>query len=168
VAVPVRFEVEQHDDPERIDHVWLHLKAGVAGVYRVSLNTWSLMSFKLGYDPSIWVAIVHSPWNELPPLGIFPSNGLDYAEIPINDSGAFRVYDRVGLERLIGSSFKRATLVEAWGEVYSRDHRGLHQVHSRRASAAIATDHVGRDGGVRFYYQDMVSELFLFKFFGQP
>lgn len=126
------------------------------------------MSFKLGYDPRIRVAIAHSGWNELPALGIFPATGLDYARIPIDNSGAFRAYDRLPLERLIGARFERAALVEAWGEVYSRGHRGIHQVHSRRASAVIATDHIGRDGGVRFYYQDMVADLFLFKFFGQP
>ena len=126
------------------------------------------MNFKLGYDPRIRVAIVHSRWNQLPPLGIFPATGLDYAKIAIHDSGGFREYDRLPLERLIGGSFERATLVEAWGELYSRGHPGIHQVHSRRASAVIATDHIGRDGGVRFYYGDMVADLLLFKFFGQP
>jgi len=168
VGAPVRFEVEQHDDPIRIDHVWLHLKVGVAGEYRVSINTWSLMSFKFGHDPRISVAVVTSDWNELPAPGIFPSSGLNYAKIPINESGAFREYDRVSLEQLIGARFERATLVEAWGELYSRGDRGIHQVHSRRASAVVATDHIGRDGGVRFYYREGLAELFLFKFFGQP
>lgn len=169
VGKPIRFEVEQHHDEKRIDHVWLHLKTSVAGVFRVSLNTWSLMSFQSGYDPRIRVAIVPSHWNELPALGIFPANGLDYADIPMTDSGGFREYDRFVLEQLIGSRFGNAVVVEVWGEVYLRGTHGIHQVHSRRASAVIATDHIGRDGAVRLYYEEkMAAELLLFKFFGQP
>ena len=86
-----------------------------------------------------------------------------------NNSDGFFEYERLALEQLIASNFERAAVVEAWGEVYLRGHRGIHQVHSRRASSVIATDHVGRDGAVRFYYEEgRTSELLLFKFFGQP
>ena len=150
-GTPVRFEVERHSDQKKIDHVWLHVKAGDHGPIRISLNTWSLKSFESGYDPRIRVSFVTSRWRKLPALGIFPSNGLDYADIPTTNSDGFFEYERLALEQLIASNFERAAVVEAWGEVYLRGHRGIHQVHSRRASSVIATDHVGRDGAVRFY-----------------
>ena len=40
----------------------------------------------------------------------FPATGLNYAEIPVNDYGAFREYDRLPLERLIGAGFTRSCL----------------------------------------------------------
>ena len=168
-GTPVRFEVERHIDQKKIDHVWLHVKARDHGTIRISLNTWSLKSFESGYDPRIRVAVVTSRWGKLPALGIFPSNGLDYADIPTTNADGFFEYERLALEQLIASNFERAAVVEAWGEVYLRGHRGIHQVHSRRASSVIATDHVGRDGAVRFYYEEgRTTELLLFKFFGQP
>lgn len=55
-GTPVRFEVERHIDQKKIDHVWLHVKAGDHGIIHISLNTWSLKSFESGYDPRIRVA----------------------------------------------------------------------------------------------------------------
>ena len=168
VGAPVRFAIERAIDHKRIDHVWLHLKAGDEGMFRVSLNTLSLKSFQSGFDPRVRVAIVSAQWIELPAFGIFPSKGLNYDDIPTTDSG-FCEHERAALEQLIGSMFGRALAVEAWGEVYLHGPRGIHQVHSRRASAVIRTDHVGRDGAVRFYYEEgMETQLLLFKFFGQP
>ena len=168
-GAPVRFEVERHSDQRKIDHVWLHVKAGDHGTIRISLNTWSLKSFESGYDPRIRVAIVTSRWRKLPGFGIFPSNGLDYADISTTNSDGFFEYERLALEQLIASNFERAAVVEAWGELYLRGHRGIHQVHSRRASSVIAMDQVGRDGAVRFYYEeDRTTQLLLFKFSGQP
>ena len=33
---------------------------------------------------------------------------------------------------------KRAVRAEVWGELYAREHLGIHQIHSRRASCARA------------------------------
>lgn len=168
MGAPVRFEVERAIDHKRIDHVWLRVKAGDEGIFRISLNTLSLKNLESGFDPRIRVAIVSSHWIELSVLGIFPSKGLDYDDLPTTNSG-FGEYEREALEQLIGSKFGRALVVEAWGEIYLHGPRGIHQVHSRRASAVIRTDHVGRDGAVRFYYEEgMETQLLLFKFFGQP
>jgi hypothetical protein len=168
-GLPVRFEIEQHVDPEKIDHVWLLVRAGRDGMFRISLNTWSLRAFRAGSDPRIRVALVLSRWDALPALGIFPADGLDYDRIVAADPIVYREYERTAFEELIGSRFQRAMIVEAWGEVYLRGHRGIHQVHSRRASSAIPTDYRGRDGAVRFYYQEEASsELLLLKFSGQP
>ncbi|MFM8808578.1 MAG: hypothetical protein ACKOJB_06710, partial [Chthoniobacterales bacterium] len=58
--------------------------------------------------------------------------------------------------------------IEAWGVPYHRAEPGLHQVHSRRASAAVAEDLRGRDGAVRFYFDEgQRTELTLIKFTGQ-
>ena len=58
---------------------------------------------------------------------------------------------------------------QAWGDLYIREHPGIHQVHSRRASCAVPRDIVGRDGALRFYFgRDTVCETLLFKFCGQP
>ncbi len=58
--------------------------------------------------------------------------------------------------------------MEAWGEFYVRNHIGLHQVHSRRASCSVLKDYQGRDGAIRFYFQDGTAEMLLFKYCGQP
>ncbi len=168
VGIPIVFEIERAVDHKRIDHVWLDVKAGDEGLFRISLNTLSLKSLQSGFDPRIRVAIVPSQWTEIPALGIFPSQGLNYDHMTTADVD-FCEYEQAELEELIGSKFRAASVVEAWGEVYLHGQPGIHQVHSRRASAVIRTDHVGRDGAVRFYYEDgMKSELLLFKFFGQP
>jgi hypothetical protein len=58
--------------------------------------------------------------------------------------------------------------IEAWGVPYHRAQPGLHQIHSRRASASVETDLRGRDGAVRFYFdEDQRVELALLKFAGQ-
>ena len=96
-GTPVRFEVERHIDQKKIDHVWLHVKARDHGTIRISLNTWSLKSFESGYDPRIRVAVVTSRWRKLPALGIFPSKGLDYADIPTTNADGFFEYERLAL-----------------------------------------------------------------------
>jgi hypothetical protein len=164
---PIQIEIERHTDETRIDHVWLDVEAGSEGFFRIALNTWSRSSFASGYDPRIWVATVASTWNELPPSGIFRSDGLDYSTIETKNGGGFQPYERTRLEELLRAKFERAILIQAWGELYERGHRGLHQVHSRRASAVVQTDHVGRDGAIRFYYDNAASEILLFRFFGQ-
>jgi hypothetical protein len=164
---PIQFEIERSVDETRVDHVWLDIEAGDAGFYRIALNTWSRSSFASGFDPRIRVAIVASTWNELPPSGVFSSDGLNYSAIETKNGGGFQPYERTTLEELLIRKFERAIFVQAWGELYERGHRGLHQVHSRRASAVVQTDYIGRDGAVCFYYENRERETLLFKFFGQ-
>jgi hypothetical protein len=52
------------------------------------------------------------------------------------------------LERLFIERFKRAIFIHACGELYERGHRGLHQVRTRRASALVHSDYIGRDGAI--------------------
>ena len=165
---PIQFEIEGDVDETRIDHLWLDIQAGDEGFLRIALNTWSRSSFALGFDPRIRVAIVASTWNELPQSGVFRSAGLDYTRIDTKNGGEFQLYERTTLEQLLIEKFKRAIFIQAWGELYERGHRGLHQVHSRRASAVVRADYTGRDGAVCFYYENTEKETLLFKFFGQP
>jgi hypothetical protein len=164
---PIQFEIERDVDETRIDHVWLDIEAGDEGFFRIALNTWSRSSFASGFDPRIRVAIVASTWNNLPPPGVFRSDGLDYSTIETKNGGRFQPYERTTLEQLLIEKFERAIFVQAWGELYERGHRGLHQVHSRRASAVVHTDYIGRDGAVCLYYENPERETLLFKFFGQ-
>lgn len=164
---PIQCEIESDVDATRADHLWLDIEAGDGGFFRIALNTWSRTSFASGFDPRIRVAIVASTWNELPPSGVFSSDGLDYSTIAPKNAGDFQPYERSRLEKLLIGKFERAIFIQAWGELYERGHRGLHQVHSRRASAVVQTDYIGRDGAVCFYYENRERETLLFKFFGQ-
>jgi hypothetical protein len=75
----------------------------------------------------------------------------------------------VHVDRIVpGDPKTQAGLIEAWGAPYHRAQPGLHQIHSRRASSAVPEDLRGRDGAVRFYFdEDQRSELALLKFSGQ-
>ena len=164
---PIQYEIESSVDATRADHLWLDIEAGDRGFFRIALNTWSRPSFVSGFDPRIRVAIAASTWNELPPSGVFSSDGLDYSAIGPKNAGDFQPYERSRLVQLLIGKFERAIFIQAWGELYERGHRGLHQVHSRRASAVVQTDYIGRDGAVCFYNENRQRETLLFKFFGQ-
>jgi len=167
VGKPIQIEIEDHVEETRIDHVWIDIEAGdEQGFFRIALNTWSRGSFASGFDPRIRVARVSSTWTDLPTIGIFPSEGLDYSAIETGNND-FQPVERTALEQLLIEKFESAILIEVWGELYERGHRGLHQVHSRRASAVVRTDYVGRDGAVCFYHENTETEMLLFKFFGQ-
>ena len=78
-------------------------------------------------------------------------------------------YERPALETLLTEKTGRALFIEAWGELYIRNHLGIHQVHSRRASCSVRQDYKGRDGALRFYYGgNATAEMLLFKYCGQP
>ncbi len=161
--------IETSDRPEKIDHVWIDLHAGAAGLLRLSLSTCSRQSLAAGVDPRVWMAVVTSPREVLPTAGVELSSPLDYAKIEEAPPSAFAPYERETLEQLLIVKARRARWAEAWGELYLRGHVGLHQIHSRRASLAVPTDHIGEDGALRFYYDTGdPCELLLFKFAGQP
>ena len=162
------FAIEHEKDLSRIDHLWISVHAGRFGPMRITLNTSSLRNRQLGFDARVSVGILESTWNQLPPAGLFVSEPLDYATIVASNAVDFRQFERVPLESLIAEKVDRAEFVEGWGELYVRGHTGIHQVHSRRASYAFKTDHIGRDGAVRFYFKAARSEMLLFKFYGQP
>jgi hypothetical protein len=95
--------------------------------------------------------------------------GLDYHEIEAVEKVTYIDYERPALETLLAEKAGRAIFIEAWGELYVRNHLGIHQVHSRRASCSVPQDYTGRDGAIRFYFgRDATAEMLLFKYCGQP
>jgi hypothetical protein len=167
-GTPVGYAIERNADANRIDHLTITLRAGEFGVVIIALNTYSLRSLNAGVDPRIRLAIIGSTWNTLPPAGVSPSAGLDYSLLEKQSEVAYREYERVSLEAFLIENINRSAFIEGWGEFYLRDHSGIHQVHSRRASCAVQSDYYGRDGAIQFYFQEnRAAELLLFKFCGQ-
>ena len=164
----VSFVKEVGDNPTKIDHFWITMLAGDFGPLRISINTWSLKHAAEGFDPRMRVGIVPSTWEQLPASGLFLASALDYGEVERVHPIAYREMERPALEELLATKAGQAIFVEAWGAVYLRDQVGIHQVHSRRASCSVRSDHVGRDGALRFYYrQNSAAALLLFKYCGQ-
>jgi hypothetical protein len=164
----VRYAAESGIDPERIDHFWITVHAGEFGPIRISISTRSLRHFVDGFDPRMRVAVLPGHWQELPPSGLRPVRGLNYAQLESETQITYREMERQALENLLANKCRRAIFLEAWGAFYLRAGLGIHQVHSRRASCSIRADHRGQDGALRFYYrEDSASEMLLFKFCGQ-
>ncbi len=170
VAGPIEsVTVETGDNPEKIDHVWIEVRAGEQGLLQIALNTRSRKNAEAGYDPRVRVGIVTSNWTELPAAGAHAAESLDYAEIEASHPVSFIPYDRSALEELLVQKAKAACFARGWGEFYVRARLGIHQVHSRRASLAHPRDHRGEDGALELYFDDENRrELLLFKFTGQP
>ncbi|HYR58405.1 MAG TPA: hypothetical protein VEO95_07245 [Chthoniobacteraceae bacterium] len=168
VGVPYSVQAEQSPDPTRLDHVWLTLEVPPFGRLRVSMNTLSRINRDAGFDSHIRLAIVPSTYTEKPNTGLEEFPGLDYAKFEAKQKVAYKSYERDPLAELLVAKAKTAIRAEVWGDLYARDHIGLHQIHCRRASSAVALDLKNRDGALRLYYPDgNRAELFLFKFHGQ-
>ena len=168
-GVPIAFAAETDRVPANIDHFWITLRQGTGEPIRIALSTHSRQNAAAGFDPRLRVGIVASTWNELPPPGLLKSTGLDYRELEAVSPVTYLDYERPALEALLVEKTGHAIFIEAWGELYVRNHVGLHQVHSMRASCSVLRDYLGRDGAIRFYFADGAStELLLFKYCGQP
>ena len=170
VGGDLRAQVERHDNPARIDHVWITMNAGGAGRVFVAINTLSIRNRDAGFDERVRVGVLRDTWEQLPERGAEACPGFDYAEIESGANVYFEHYDRRSLERFLTDTTRRAALLEVWGTPYVRKSRpGIHQVHSRRPSCAVLEDLAKRDGALRFYLEpDRTSALLLFKFCGQP
>jgi hypothetical protein len=164
---PITFAAEIDRVPANIDHFWITLGIGAGEPIRIALSTHSRQNAAAGFDPRIRLGIVLSTWSELPTAGLMKSPGLDYRTIEAGSPINYTEYERPALELLLTSRATRAVFVEAWGELYVRIHIGIHQVHSMRASCSIPRDLTGRDGAIRFYFQDRNAEMLLFKYCGQ-
>lgn len=96
-------------------------------------------------------------------------DGFDYTEVETRENVFFEHKDRVEIEELLVTRANRCVRIEVWGMPYHRRIPGIHQIHSRRASCAVSTDVSGADGAVLFYFdEESASELWMFKFCGQP
>ena len=164
---PAGFQVEADLDPQKIDHVRITIRAGRFGHLRISISTYSLKHATDGFDPRMRVGLLDAPWTQLPESGVFPSAGLDYAELERAQPIVYRETERPSLENLLRAKTDRAICIEAWGALYLRDRLGIHQVHCRRASCSVPTGYIGRDGAVKFYFPDQTAEMVLFKYCGQ-
>jgi hypothetical protein len=168
-GVPIAFAAETDRVPSNIDHFWISLGMGGGEPIRIALSTHSRQNAAAGFDPRVRVGIVASAWRELPAAGMIGYRGLDYREIEAADPVTYTEYERAALETLLTEKAGLALFIEAWGELYVRNHLGIHQVHSRRASCSVLQDYKGRDGAIRFYFaEEARTELMLFKYCGQP
>lgn len=169
VGVPYAVQVEESDDPARVDHVWLTLEVPPFGRLRVAINTLSRLNRDAGFDGRMRVAILPSTYEEKPNTGLEEFPGFDYAKLEARQKVTYELLDHDAMVELLVGRAKKAIRAEVWGDLYAQEHIGLHQIHSRRASAAVALDVKNRDGALKLYYpEDNLAEMFLFKFHGQP
>lgn len=166
-GTPIAFAAEIVRVPANIDHFWITVGTGTGEPVRVALSTHSRQNAAAGFDPRMRVAILVTPWKNLPPAGLDKSAGLDYREIERTTAVTYAEYERHALETLLIEKATHAIFIEVWGELYVRTHIGIHQIHSMRASCSVTRDYVGRDGAIRFYFPEARAELLLFKYCGQ-
>lgn len=165
----MRAEIEYSPDPDRIDHVWLALALDHAAQMRAALNTLSRRNRDAGFESRVRVGILRSTCGQLPEPGIFECGRFDYADIEKQTNIFYEYHNQKEMETLLVEKSGRAILAEIWGDIYAHRHVGIHQIHSRHASCAVAEDIAGRDGALKFYYaEENACELLLFKFCGQP
>ncbi len=167
-GIPYAVALETAEDPAEIDHIHLTLEVPPYGRLRAAVNTFSRLNRDAGFDSRIRMGIVSSTYEKKPDPGLEELPGQDYAQLEAILPIAYEFYEHAALAELLMEKMKRAIRADAWGELYARDHLGIHQIHSRRASCAVALDLHNRDGALQLYYPDNVSELLLFKFCGQP
>ncbi len=168
-GVPVAFAAETDRVPANIDHFWITVGMGSGEPIRLALSTHSRQNAAAGFDPRVRVGILASAWKELPKAGMTGCRGLHYQEIEATGAITYIEHERPDLETLLAQKTERCIFLEAWGELYVRNHLGIHQLHSRRASCSVLQDYKGRDGAIRFYYGDnATAEMLLFKYCGQP
>ena len=167
-GVPYTVAAEVAGNPEDADHIHLTMEVPPFGRLRAAVNTFSRLNRAAGFDPRIRMGIVPAPYEKKPEPGLEELPGQDYAQLEAILTIAYEACDREPLAALLMEKMKRAVRAEVWGELYARQHLGIHQIHSRRASCAVALDLRNRDGALKLYYPDGLSELLLFKFCGQP
>lgn len=167
-GVPYTVTHEITENPEDADHIHLTLEVPPFGRLHAAVNTFSKLNRDAGFDSRIRMGIVSAPYEKKPAPGLEELPGQDYAQLEAILPIAYESYEREPLAALLMEKMKRAVRAEVWGELYARDHLGIHQIHSRRASSAVRFDVRNRDGALKFYYPDNLSELLLFKFCGQP
>ncbi len=167
-GVPYAVALEIAEDPTRIDHVLMTFEAPPFGRLIAAVNTTSRLNRDAGFDARVRLAIVRSTWTEKPMPGLEECAGLDYAKLTKGADVVWEHLERDTLSELLIAKAKIAVRVEVWGELYGRSAIGVHQIHSRRASTAVATDVKNRDGALKFYFaEENAAELLLFKFDGQ-
>lgn len=167
VGIPYHIQIEPHPNDQLVDHVWMDVQVPPCGKIRLSINTLSLLNQRAGFDARMRLAILSSTYEEKPEPFIEEHGPLDFRTLEAITPLEYEVYDHDPLEALLLEKGNRSIRIEAWGELYIRDHLGVHQIHSRRASCAVRNDLIGRDGAIKLYYPDRTAEMLLFKYCGQ-
>lgn len=163
-----RARVETRDHGRIPDHLWISLNPGFGMRVVVSVNTWSHRNGEAGFDPRVRLGILRGGWVDLPERGFSEWHRFSYGELPGIEEVDYRPLERVVLEQLLLDRVAGAVALEVWGTPYHRDHPGIHQIHSRSASCAVAESREGLDGALRFYFrEERRMETLLFKFCGQ-
>ncbi len=161
-------EIEPAPNPEDSDHVWLHMALGDGLRFVVTLNTLSKRNRDAGYDPRVRIARVRQSRGQEPESGIFPGPLLDYRQVEAGNNVFYETPAHDALRETLVQAAERCSSVEAWGFLFGKGpRRGLHQVHCRHASCAVAEHLEGCDGAVRFHFPGEHPVLCLFKFCGQ-
>lgn len=164
----LRAQIEDARDPERNDHVWISLDAGMPERITISVNIFSLRNQDTGFDGRVRVGIVRAEWESLPPRGVQECAEFDYRDWESRENVFYESYDREALGKMILEMCAQSCRLEAWGTPYRRRQNGVHQIHSRRASCAVAEDIFKRDGALKFYFDaGRESRMLFFKFCGQ-
>ena len=162
----VKAEVETAASREKVDHVWISLDAGLSRPVLIAVNTLSRKSLKAGFDPRVRLGVLGMQAGELPHPGARPWPWLSYRDYENRHNIFYEAIDRGQAESIFLEWALRAKFIEAWGAPFFRKKPGLHQVHSRSRSCAVAEDLVGVDGALRFIFGDEAKMVFL-KFCGQ-
>lgn len=167
MGIPYQIELEDSPFPDRVDHVWITVQVPPCGTVLISVNTISRLSRLAGFDPRVRVGVVSGKWTEKPEAFLDEHEGLNYREFEAEHKIDYQPYEHDPISELLVARGKAAIRIEAWGELYRRDHLGMHQIHSRRASSAVRQDVVGKDGAIQFYLPDGTREMYFFKYSGQ-
>ena len=171
VGRPIRMEVERNPNEATRDHFWITISVAEIGPVVLTINTRSMRNFRAGFEDRVRVGRVRSAFHRPPVGGMSRSRLLNYASIESNSNVFYEFFERKELEELLRDQTERATWVQAWGVAFQRRTLGVHQIHCRRASCAVAEDLHGMDGALRFYREagerKGEAEMLLFKFCGQ-
>ncbi len=169
-GVPYTVETPPSSDAGAADQIWLNLEVPSLGRIRTVINTVSRLCGDAGHDSRVRVGVDRTTWTEKPPTGLLESDGQNYNLLEAASPVEYVEHEQSALAELIAQKAKLAVRAEVWGDLYATDdHLGVRQIHSRRASKSVTKDLVGRDGALKLYYSEQnLSELFLFKFYGQP
>src|SRR4051812_38958586 len=128
-GVPYAVEREPATGTGVADHVWLTLEAPPFGRLRAAGNTFSRINQAGGFDPRVRVGIVKSAWAEKPAPGLVEEPGQDYAQLEKVMTILYEPVESDALAELLMERAKRAVRLEVWGDLYAREHLGIHQIH---------------------------------------
>lgn len=167
IGRPTQVRIEPARSDLNTDHVWIDVDSGSTGTIRMSVPTFSRKNLLAGYTPAIHLRQFRLPPPDPHPTpGIYPVARSNYADLETPNAPPIREMSRSEMEDLLLREGRSAALVEAVGHLYSRDHTGLHEIHSRRASCAVTRNVSDRDGWICFHHASH-SLLLLIRFCGQ-